>query len=244
MKRPLGDWLTARAFAHRGLHDARRGVPENSLPAFAAAIAAGYGIELDVRRLASGEPVVFHDRDLARMTGRKGAIADIARRQLSGLHLASTAERVPLLSEVLDMVRGRVPVLIEIKNDGRAGALEQKVAKLLTAYEGPFAVISFNPFSLAWFRRHAPAFVRGQTAAAFRGRDMPLWRRLAQRDYLLNIVSRPDFLLYEIGALPRRSVALLRALGWPLLVYTVTTQAEREKALTLADNYIFENLDR
>jgi glycerophosphoryl diester phosphodiesterase len=235
-------WLCGRAFAHRGLHDPAKGLPENSLAALEAAVDSGYGIELDVRALASGEPVVFHDATLARMTGRTGRIDALARGDLADLRLSGTRERIPLLAQALDLVAGRVPLLVEVKNEGQPGALERAVRDLLADYAGPFAVISFNPFTLGWFRRKAPAAIRGQTSALFRGRGRGRWRKFAHRDFLLNVVSRPDFLLYEIDGLPRVSVGLLRGLGWPVVTYTVTTQAELAKARAFADNFVFEGL--
>jgi glycerophosphoryl diester phosphodiesterase len=240
-RRPV-PWLCGRPFAHRGLHDQAVGIPENSLAALKAAMDRGYGIELDVRGLASGEPVVFHDVTLARMTGSKGRIADLSRGDLAGLRLSGTGERIPLLAQALDLVAGRVPLLIEIKNEGQPGALERGVRERLAHYAGPFAVISFNPFTLGWFRRKARAMLRGQTSALFRGRRMTPWRKFAHRDFLLNVVSRPDFLLYEIDGLPRVSVALLRGLGWPIVTYTVTTQGGLAKARAFADNFVFETL--
>ena len=235
-------WLCERPFAHRGLHDPSQGLPENSLAALQAAVDGGYGIELDVRALSSGEPVVFHDATLARMTGRAGRIADLVRGDLAELRLSGTGERIPLLAQALHLVAGRVPILVEIKNEGQPGALERAVRDLLAGYAGPFAVISFNPFTLGWFRRRAPAAIRGQTSALFRGRGPGRWRKFAHRDFLLNVVSRPDFLLYEIDGLPRVSVGLLHGLGWPVVAYTVRTEAELAKARAFADNFVFEGL--
>lgn len=115
--------------AHRGLHAAGKGVPENSLPAFRAAAEAGYAIELDVHRASDGTLVVFHDHDLRRMTGARGTVERMDFRSLRRLRLGGTACTIPLLREVLECVGGRVPLLIELKNGGLPGALERTLVR-------------------------------------------------------------------------------------------------------------------
>ena len=237
----LPSWITARPIAHRGLFDAAHGIPENSLAAIRAAIDAGYAMELDLQPIAGGI-AVFHDFDLARMTGRNGDLRQMTPAALKRFPLSGTGETIPLLEEVLALVRGRVPLMLEIKNKGRAGAFENLILAKLAGYRGEVALVSFNPFSLGWFRRYAPHFLRGQTSCRFADSNLPGWRRMLQRNFLLNAVSRPDFLLYDLAALPNAAVSLRRSLGAKLVAYTVRNDADAEKARRLADNFIFENI--
>ena len=235
----LPAWITAKPIAHRGLFDPARGVPENSLAAVRAAVEAGYAIEIDLRAVA-GVVAVFHDSDMKRMTGVAGALAHVSAAELKRLRLAGTDEPIPLLEDVLDLVRGRVPLMLEIKNEGRVGDLEAAVLTCLSGYEGEIAIVSFNPFSLAFFAARAPDITRGQTACRHRDSSLPGWRRLLQGNYLLNFVSRPHFLVYEIEGLPCWAVSWRRALGMKVIAYTARNAADVARAKRVADNFIFE----
>jgi len=237
----LPRWITAHPIAHRGLFDAARGIPENSLAAIRAALDAGYAMELDLRPIAGGI-AVFHDFDLARMTGRNGDLRQMTPAALKRFRLSGTGETIPLLEEVLALVAGRIPLMLEIKNRGRAGAFESLIREKLSGYRGEIALVSFNPFSLGWFRRHAPQFLRGQTSCRFADSALPGWRKFLQRNFLLNTVSRPDFLLYDLAALPYWAASLRRSLGARLVAYTVRSEADAAKARALADNFIFEKI--
>ncbi|HIT62490.1 MAG TPA: glycerophosphodiester phosphodiesterase, partial [Candidatus Caccovivens faecavium] len=139
-------WLVETPIAHRGLHD--KVSPENSLSAFEKAVENGYAIELDVQLLADDTVVVFHDESLSRMTGNDGYIKFLNKEDLKVLKLGNSKEHIPTFEEVLKLVNGRTPLLIEIKNQFKVGKLEQKVIALLKDYKGEYAVQSFNPFSL------------------------------------------------------------------------------------------------
>ncbi len=229
-------WLTERPIAHRGLH-ALPDAPENSLAAFAAAVEAGTPIELDVRLLADGEVVVFHDGDLERLTGVAGAVAEWSANAIRPLRLLGTDERVPLLRETLDFVAGRVPLLIEIKADSAlpVGPLEAATLQLLEGYAGAFAVQSFLPASVAYLAAQAPRVVRGQLASddAWHQGDEHATREES---------ALPDFLAYRLDALPTPLSSALRARGVPLLAWTIQTPPQQSRARSVADNYIFETL--
>lgn len=236
-------WLTDVPFAHRGLHDHDRGVPENSLGAFAAAAEAGYGIELDVHLSHDGHVVVAHDPDLARVCGDALVIATSTLAQIQELHLLGTDERVPTLERVLDLVGGRVPVMVELKNPrGRVGRLESAVARRLLGTPWPVCLASFNPRTVGWFARQAPAVVRGQTAASFRDVDMPAVARRALAGMAANRWTRPHFVSYELSALPTPVAERWRASGRPLIAWTARTPDELTKAAAVADNVIFEGV--
>jgi glycerophosphoryl diester phosphodiesterase len=226
------EWITNRPIAHRGLHRGRA-VPENSLAAFEAAIAANHPIELDVQLLADGHLAVFHDRDLKRLTGKKARLADQTLGSLKQYRLYDTNQTIPSLAEVLACIDGRVPLLIEIKNERKVGLPEQALLKTLASYRGELAVQSFNPRSLRWFTHHAPAIVRGQLASK------P--QKFLRSHLLLTWASRPHFIAYNVKALPTLSTTLARSyFHRPLLAWTVRSQTDRDKAHQYADNYIFD----
>jgi len=240
------NWLNQQAYAHRGLHGvAAGGLAENSLAAFEAACVAGYGIELDTQLSRDGEVMVFHDSHLERLTGRDADLKDLTCAELAELRLDGGDQHIPTLAEVLALVAGRAPILVEIKNDQRrVGPLESAVAGLLKNYAGPCAVISFNPLSIAWFAKRMPALPRGQTASHFpKGNVLIHWAlRSALKHMAFNRLSRPDFIIYDHRGLTLRPPQSARRRGLPLLTYTIQTEAELAHAQRHADNVIFENV--
>ncbi|MCD7947490.1 MAG: glycerophosphodiester phosphodiesterase [Oscillospiraceae bacterium] len=232
-------WLYQTPIAHRGLH--RTGVPENSIPAFLAAADHHYGIELDVRLTQDGEIVVFHDAGTYRMTGQRYLIQDATLSELSALCLSDTACKIPRLVEVLDAVNGRVPIVIEIKNTGKAGKLEETLHAILKNYDGEFAVASFDPFSLQYFKKHSPQMLRGQIASHFKGEALIGTAKLVLRNLMLNSLSSPDFISYNIHDLPNKQVEKARkrlcVLGW-----VVRNAQDMQIAKKYCDNIIFENM--
>lgn len=240
LRRPCLDWVKAAPFAHRGLHGPDTG-PENSLAAFDAAIAAGYGIECDVRLLADGEVVVFHDADLARLAGRLGRIEDLRTADLRELRLLGTAERPPLLRELLVRCAGRAPLLLEIKNDGRPGRLEQALAASLAGYDGPVLAGSFNPFSLARLAALRPDLPRCLISCDFdKATDMGRVKRFLYANLLHAAVARPHCLAYGWWGLPRLMPVVFRRLGLPVLLWTVRAREDMVEALRHGDNIVFE----
>lgn len=238
------DWLTAQPIAHRGLHDRRAGRPENTLAAFAAAIARSYAIECDVRLTVDGEAVVFHDADLRRLTGSTGEIATTSLAAMRRLRILGTAEAPPSLADMLALIAGRVPVLIELKSIGAPGALEAAVFQELRRYRGHAAVMAFAPGSVAWFRHNAPEVIRGQLSGAYRGEGGPnVLSRFAYRHLLMLGVGKPDFVAHETICLGLPSSRLWRRFGGPLLTWTAKTPADYARARPLADAIIFEGFE-
>ena len=231
-------WVTDRPVAHRGLHCAD--LPENSLAAFEMAVDVGLPLELDVHASLDAEAVVFHDESLLRMTGTQGDVRAWPWHRLRELNLSGTTERIPSLAQVLRMVGGRVPVVIEVKNSGVVGVIERSVARVVDRYAGPVAVQSFNPLSLAWFRRERPEIPRGLLAGDMKDSDFGVATRVLLQRMLLSPHVRPAYVGYDLQALPEPSASLLRRLGLPLLAWTVRTRDEQTRAMQLADNYIFE----
>lgn len=185
-------------YAHRGLHDHASGLPENSMPAFARAVKQGYGIELDVQLTADGQVVVFHDSDLKRACQEQGKLAQMTYSDLQSLQIFNSQETIPLFSEVLSLVAGQVPLIVEIKaEEARVANLCQAVRALLADYRGSYCIESFNPLVLANFKKHAPHLIRGQLSGRFSDRKGLLYWLL--RNLWLNSLSKPDFIAYEVG---------------------------------------------
>jgi glycerophosphoryl diester phosphodiesterase len=245
----LSSVFLERPIAHRGLHNIRDGRPENSRTAFEAAIAAGYGIELDLQLSRDGRAMVFHDYSLTRLTGLSGAIQQRNAAELSAsplLHGAS--QTIPTFAEVLRLVAGRVPLLVELKDQDGAmgpniGALEDDVAKCAARYEGPIAFMSFNPNSVVAMAERLPQFARGLTTCPMTDTDS-LMVPAEQRAHLARIAdftrSNSCFISHDHRYLDNPRVAELKAQGVPILCWTTKTPAEQERALTIADNVTFE----
>ena len=233
-------WLVETPIAHRGLHS--KGVPENSLAAFAKAIEKGYAIEFDVHMLADGTLVAFHDESLARMTGNDGYIKYLNKSDLKSLTLKGSKETIPTLEDILKLVDGKVPLLIEIKNQYKVGKIEQTVIDALKNYKGEYAVQSFNPYSLAYFKKHAPQILRGQLSGSFKGEKLSFFKKLVLKKMKLNKrVSEPHFINYEASALPNKYVKKYKDL--PLLAWVVRSKEEYLKVVKFCDNIVFENFD-
>ncbi len=202
--RPLPAEL-ATHYAHRGLHG--DGIPENSLEAFARAADAGYGIELDVQLSKDGEIMVFHDYPLTRMTGARGKLSEKTAEELRALRLAETESVIPTLKEVLDLVDGRIPLLIELKGESGDKALCVALDALMKTYKGPYLIESFNPLLLAWYKKNAPDVLRGQLTTKITVEQERTARNMLLDTLLLNVITRPDFLAYDLryaGRLPVR----------------------------------------
>jgi glycerophosphoryl diester phosphodiesterase len=216
-------------FAHRGLHGP--GVPENSLAAFRAALDMGAGIECDVRLSGDGQVVVFHDHDLKRLCASALTVEASTAAMLAGQRLFDSLEHIPLLADLLELVSGRVPILVEVKcRGGNADKLTQAVSEQLTDYVGPVGVMSFEPAVGKWLARNAPKLRRGlvisESASAF-----DRWRCLR--------ASMPHFLAIDVGAIARRWVVKERSRRW-IYSWTVRNPKLRRSGEIHADALIWE----
>lgn len=233
-------WISERAIAHRGLHNGSS-IPENSISAFAAAIEQDYPIEIDIQLLADGELAVFHDKTLDRMTGETGKIADQTIKTIHHFKLIGTKQYIPSLDETLKFIGGRVPVLIEIKNEGSVGPLEQTLLEKLANYSGELAIQAFNPLSLKYIKKQAPHILRGQLSGSFKGEQLPWHQKVLLSNLLMNWASAPDFVAYDLQALPSLSTTVVRRLfGIPVIAWTIRSPEDQAKAARYADNYIFD----
>lgn len=236
-------WIVDKPFAHRGLHDAAARIPENTIAAFDAAIASGYAIELDVRQVRDGALVVFHDSDLNRACGIDRELSDLAWEDVKQTGIFGTEHRIPLLDEVLALTAGRVPLLVELKKDGAHRGIERALDETLSGYKGPFAVQSFSPTALRWFRKHGVGAPLGHVAGPLTDEDITTLRKLSSRWLLGALVSRPDFINYDLRAMPSAWVDIVsRLASLPVICWTVKTDDDKRKVERLGLNYVFENV--
>lgn len=238
-----------RPIAHRGLHDAPAGVIENSLPAFEAAISAGYGIECDVRATSDHHPIIFHDDTFDRLPNVTGPVAERAAHDLREIKLDDSARSaIPTLAEGLACIGGRVPLLIEIKSDWTPPNPHflEAIATAINAYRGPVAVMSFDPSYIAPFREFSPDIPRGIVSGRYAEDDcppgvMPPERAARMRDCLEAGPAAPDFIAYEVGALPTPVITFARSVArMPVFAWTVRTARDLTLADIHADSIIFE----
>ncbi len=243
----LPDSFRTRPLAHRALHDVKDGRPENSRAAVQAAVARGYGIEIDVQLTSDGAAVVFHDYELPRLTGAQGRVREKTWEELASINLKGGKEGVPRLSDILDGVAGRVPLLIEIKDqDGKlgpnVGPLERAVSEAIRGYRGDVAVMSFNPHSVRAMQEMSPDVPRGLTTDPFRRINWPV--PVARLGELAQIADYDrvgaSFISHNVGDLANPRVRELKDGGATILCWTVRSLKDDEKARRVAHNVTFE----
>ncbi len=240
------DWLTARPVAHRGLHDLARGIVENMPGAANAAIAGNFAIECDIQLSADGEAMVHHDHDLGRLNEGTGPLSARTAAELKAIPFRGTNDRMMTLSDLCDLVGGRVPLVIEVKsNFDRDRQLVTRLAQVLKGYSGPAAAMSFDPDQVLAIREIMPDVPRGIVAQ--RSYEDGYWTRLTpeQRDSMMYLrhgfSTRPHFVAYWIEQLPSPYAWIARnVFGCALLTWTVRTAAQRARAARHADQMIFE----
>ena len=240
------DWLTARPFAHRGLHDASRGIIENMPAAARGAVAGRFAIECDIQLSADGEAMVHHDYELGRLTEGSGLLIEKTASELKAVTFKQTDERMMTLGELCDLVAGRVPLVVEVKSTFQGDRrLVRRMADVLASYGGPVVGMSFDPDQVLALREIMPNLTRGIVAQ--RTYDDGYWAKLtqAQRDSMLHLKhglsTQPHFVAYWVQQLPAAPPWIARNLfGCPLLTWTVRTPEQRATAARYADQMIFE----
>ncbi len=233
------EWL----YAHRGLHDNRSDAPENSLRAFEKAVDAGFGIELDIQLSKDRVPVVFHDYTLKRICGVEGKVEDYTFEELQKFRLCGSDQRIPKFEEVLKLVDGQVPLIVEFKIERTNLALCPIADKLLRGYKGMYCIESFNPAGVYWYRKHHGEVVRGQLSDAFlkEGKYVGILYFVLQ-NLLLNFLAKPDFVAYNHKYPKVLSRRLCRnfyhntAAAW-----TIKSEGELEKSREHFDIFIFDS---
>jgi glycerophosphoryl diester phosphodiesterase len=247
MTRDVLDWLK-RPIAHRGLHDEEKGIIENSASAVEAAIAKGYAVEVDLQCAKDGRPIVFHDRTLDRLTAESGLIAARDAADLSTIPLHNNRDHILSLGGLLAIVDGRVPLLLEVKSTwGADPRYEPSIAAILKPYTGRVAVMSFDPNCVAALRRTLSSLPCGLVSERFEDKsywsELSISQRFAMRHLLTAAIARPNFIAYDIRALPALAPGIARDLfHLPLLTWTVRTNAEKAFAQLFADAMIFEGI--
>ena len=233
-------FLTKNLIAHRGLHDISKGIPENSIPAFKAAIEKNYIIEFDIHILKDNSIVVFHDDNLKRMVGVDKPIKDLTYDEIKQYKLSNTNSHIPLLQDVLNLVDGMVPLVIEYKYDVKPGRLERESIKILKNYKGDFAVKSFNPLSVYWFKKHYPNIIRGQLSSKFQDEPWSFMKKVIIKYMPFNFITKPNFISYDINSLPDKRIEKFRK-DRPVICWTIKTKEEFNKAKKYCDNMVCEN---
>jgi glycerophosphoryl diester phosphodiesterase len=240
------DWLTARPVAHRGLHDAARGVIENMPAAARAAVAGNFAIECDIQLSADGEAMVHHDHELGRLTEGSGLLVEKTAAELKAIRFKATDEQMMTLSDLCALVAGKVPLVVEVKSRFNGDRrLVKRMAEVLSPYSGPVVGMSFDPDQVVALREIMPKLTRGIVAQ--RTYDDGYWENLtqAQRNSMLHLKhgfrTQPHFVAYWVQQLPAPAPWIARNLfGCPLLAWTVRTPEQRAAAARYADQMIFE----
>lgn len=238
------DWLVARPIAHRGLHDKTNGVIENTASAFAGAIARNFAIECDLQITADGEAVVFHDETLERLTGSPGRVKDLTAAEMKKQTILNSKDGVQTITELLDQVDGKVPLLIELKShwDGD-DKLVARALDILRDYRGPYCLMSFDPGAIEAVRVQSPHTVRG--IVADRAVDdyynmLPLARRLELRSFSHLARTQPHFISFDFRDLPFAPITEFRQAGHPVISWTIRTPEQASMARRHSDQVTFE----
>lgn len=233
----MGYW-----YAHRGFHDNKGPAPENSLSAFKKAVEKGYGIELDVQLTKDKKVVVFHDNDLKRVCGIDCPVNLKTYEELQELRICSSEEKIPLFEEVLDLIRGRVPLIVEIKMVDASTEVCELANEILTGYSGKYCVESFHPMAVKWFKDHRPELMRGQLSSNFAkdsGKKENTGEILVH--YLLgNVICRPDFIAYSCDHVNNFSFFLTRLMGALPVAWTVKSRERLNNIHSKYKLFIFE----
>ena len=230
--------------AHRGLFNNNSDAPENSLAAFRNALEHGFGMELDVQLTKDGKLVVFHDFDLKRMCGVHKKLTELTYAELEQYSLKNSTEKIPLFSDVLELVNGKVPLVVEIKVDFDYKATTEAAAAMLSEYKGVYCMECFNPLALVWYRKHFPKVLRGQLSMDFfQSEDkMPQIVRFFLTNLLLNFWAKPDFISYNHKDRQIRGFRMcLKLFGVKTAAWTIKSEAELQTARETFDMFIFDS---
>jgi len=230
-------WLTQRPIAHRGYHDMNKTRWENTLSAARAAIERNYAIECDVHLSSDGVPVVFHDSELERLTGQNGFIYEKTAAEMAAMKIGGTDDHAPTLRELLEVIDGRVPLVIELKGiEGKDNGLVKAVASVLSGYQGQAAIMSFDHWLVRRFAEDAPGIPGGLTAEGKGSRDLELH---------FSMLAHPiSFVSFSVSDLPNPFISFVREkLALPVITWTVRDQQARDTTARYADQVTFEGYE-
>lgn len=241
-RKEITDYLNC-FYAHRGLHDNNNGIPENSLIAFEKAILYGYGIELDVQLTKDNVAIVIHDDNLIRVCGINKKVSETTYDEISKLKLLNSNIGIPKLTDVLNLVEGKVPLIVELKTADDIKNNCKIIANILDGYSGRYCVESFNPFIMQWFKRHRQKVLRGQLSTNYFKEkvDQNFLNKFMLSHFLLNFISRPDFIAFNIKYKNMLSLKISKwLLNTPLFAWTVRSNQQLEEIKDFFDSFIFE----
>lgn len=232
-----------RLYAHRGLHDNRSDAPENSLRAFGKAVEAGFGIEMDIQLTKDRVPVVFHDYTLKRICGAEGKVCDFTYDELQQFRLCSSDQTIPRFEDVLKLVDGKVPLIVELKIEALDTSVCSEGDRLLSSYKGIYCIESFNPLGILWYRRNRKKVVRGQLSEGFlKEKEYSGFLYFLLQNLLFNFLAKPDFVAYNKKHPRVLSRRICRGLYRNTAVaWTIKNQEELEKARKYFDIFIFDS---
>ncbi|MEG2513680.1 MAG: glycerophosphodiester phosphodiesterase family protein [Acetivibrio sp.] len=244
IKRPSKKAFLNHYYAHRGFYNNHSEAPENSMAAFRMALERKYGIELDVQLSKDGIPVVFHDEYLERVCGIKGYLKDYTYKELQTFFLYDSKETMPTFQEVLNLIDGKVPLIVEIKCEDGDTAVCRYAYELLKNYKGVYCVESFHPFAVHWFKKNVPHLVRGQLSSNFymAGEKRIIMKALG--DLLFNFYAKPDFIAYNCLYTNTLSRRLCKNLYGALPVaWTIRSQKQLETYRKEYKLFVFEGFE-
>ncbi|MCQ2508752.1 MAG: glycerophosphodiester phosphodiesterase [Dorea sp.] len=234
--------------AHRGLFNNISGIPENSIPAFQLAVERGYGIELDVQMTSDHKLVVFHDESLKRMCGVNKVLNQCSWEELQQYRLVDTDEKVPLYEEVLKVIGGKVPLIMEVKSEGDWKTTTKMAAQMMDEYvkkyHGEYCMESFHPMAVQWYKKNRPDVIRGQLSSDYfrDGSKKSFFEKFFLTCLLMNAFSRPDFIAYNHKYADQLSYRILRKLfSAEHVCWTIKNQRELEKAKKVFQVFIFDS---
>lgn len=248
LKHPVRNSLQGWSYAHRGLHNKEKGIPENSLAAFRAAVDHGYGAELDVHLLKDGALAVIHDSQLKRTTGCEGRVEDLTEADLKNYRLEGTDQPIPTLQEVLEVFGGKTPLIIELKTvDGNHAQLCRAACDAMEGYEGLWCMESFDPRCINWLRKNRPQIIRGQLADNFVKGDktMSFPVRFIMTHNLSHFLTAPDFIAYRFEQRNRTVSNYMSRKVWGMLGVSWTIRSKKDYDTAVAEGWIpiFENFE-
>lgn len=227
-------FLTKNIISHRGIYDNKK-IFENTLPAFKKALSKGYIIELDIHLTKDNNIIVFHDYNTKRMTNIDKVVENSTYQELNKQKIL----HIPTLEEVLKLVNGKVPLLIEIKQNQKVGPLEKKLMDMLKKYNGQYAIQSFNPKTIYWFKKNYPNVIRGQLSYSNHSYN-PI-KRFIFRKMFFNLITKPNFISYRYNDLTIKQINKYRKKGIIIIAWTINSKKNYEKYKDIYDNLICEN---
>ncbi len=237
------DLFKDRYYAHRGLHANDSDAPENSLKAFKLAVEAGYGIELDIRLTKDNIAIVFHDKTLKRSSGIDKTVRELNYEELKEFRLFNSDETIPLLEDVLKLVNGKVPLIVEFKTNGKDLEICEIAARILDKYSGVYCIESFDPAIVNWYRKNRPEIIRGQLSTNYfkDGIGDKIYLKFTLQNMLLNFYAKPDFIAFNHNYSNMFSYNIIRKFfKTPTFAYTIKSMEELEKSSGNFDYFIFE----